>query len=143
MTNTSPTDHAKSAAQDVAQAAQAKAKAAATHAQHDLAARAQQQADQVSEAAGAFDANPYAQEAAAKVSATLSQVADAVRDADFATVHADVTRFARRNPALFFGGAMALGFVAARALKASERPHNGTDHTPRPMDQDVRRWGDA
>lgn len=37
----------------------------------------------------------------------------------------DTQQFARRKPALFFGGAVALGFIAARFLKASNERFGG------------------
>ncbi|MEY8838081.1 hypothetical protein AB9K41_03460, partial [Cribrihabitans sp. XS_ASV171] len=59
----------------------------------------------------------------------LTHAASAVRDADFNSIQEDLTVFARRNPLLFFGGAALLGFVAARALKASER-HDDDGYAP-------------
>ena len=38
----------------------------------------------------------------------------------------EVERYARQNPALFLGGAFALGLVAARFLKSSGQRHEGT-----------------
>jgi hypothetical protein len=57
-------------------------------------------------------------------SETLDKAAGYVSSADVRrTVH-DVERFARRQPALFFGGAFLLGLAAGRFLKSS-RQRNG------------------
>jgi hypothetical protein len=54
-------------------------------------------------------------------SETIEKAAGYVSSADVArTVH-DVERFARRQPALFFGGAFLLGLAAGRFLKSSQR----------------------
>jgi hypothetical protein len=42
-----------------------------------------------------------------------------LRDRDLRTATADRERFARRRPAMFLGGAFALGLLAARFLKSS------------------------
>ena len=57
----------------------------------------------------------YAESAATKV----EDVARYFETADFKTVSRDVESFARRNPAVFVGGAFALGIIAARFLKSS------------------------
>ena len=44
-----------------------------------------------------------------------------IEDKEFKELIRDVEQFARRNPALFVGGAFALGIVAARFLKSSSR----------------------
>ena len=115
--NTNPKD----VAQDVAAKAKAEAVNAAEHVKDTAAATAEDQAAKLREAGAAFDDNPYARQAAEQISDGLSHLADNIRDADFGTLHQDVSDFARRNPLLFFGGAAALGFVVGRVLKASER----------------------
>jgi hypothetical protein len=44
---------------------------------------------------------------------------------DLNTMYRDVETLARRNPALFLGGAFALGFLAARFLKSSNPRRSG------------------
>lgn len=46
---------------------------------------------------------------------------------DLDNVVSDVERFARRNPAAFLGGAVALGFIASRFLKSSAGSSYGSD----------------
>lgn len=49
----------------------------------------------------------------------LDDFAETMRDRDLDSMIADVGDFARRQPALFIGGAVALGFALSRFLKAS------------------------
>ncbi|HYC33345.1 MAG TPA: hypothetical protein VEB59_13725 [Gemmatimonadales bacterium] len=51
----------------------------------------------------------------------VDQVASYLRDVDFQRVARDVEDLARRQPALVFGAAFALGLIGARFLKSSER----------------------
>lgn len=46
---------------------------------------------------------------------------------DLDNVVTDVERFARRNPAAFLGGAVALGFIASRFLKSSANTYSDRD----------------
>lgn len=88
-------------------------------AKHKVAAQAQDTSTRVREAGDAFGDGSFAQVAATQIADNLSSAADAVRGTDLGDLQSDVTEFARRNPALFLGGAAALGFVLARAAKAS------------------------
>jgi hypothetical protein len=54
----------------------------------------------------------------------LGRVAGAIKDRDVASIVSDVTRFARRQPALFLGGAFTAGLFAARFLKSSSGSGN-------------------
>jgi hypothetical protein len=49
----------------------------------------------------------------------LDQLAGALKGRNLATLADDVTRLARRQPALFLGGAFTAGLIAARFLKSS------------------------
>jgi hypothetical protein len=55
------------------------------------------------------------------VSETMDKAAGYVGSADITRTVQDVERFARRQPALFFGGAFLLGLAAGRFLKSSQR----------------------
>ena len=61
----------------------------------------------------------YSETAAVK----LREAADYFNSHDLETMYHDVEGLARRNPAVFVGGAFALGFIAARFLKSSS-PRN-------------------
>lgn len=117
----SPADDVQHAAENIADTARAEAQEATEEVKDRLAARAEAEARAVHRAADEFEGGTYAQQAADQLSDTLSHVAHAVRDADLSEVQADLAAFARRNPLVFFGGAAVLGFMAGRALKASER----------------------
>jgi hypothetical protein len=60
----------------------------------------------------------YAQTAAGK----LEQVAGYFDNRDLRAITRDVENYARRNPALFIGGAFVVGVLAARFLKSSPTP---------------------
>src|SRR5207302_1679962 len=47
-----------------------------------------------------------------------------LRERDLEDLVGEVEEFARHQPALFFGSAFALGFLAARFLKSSNEPSN-------------------
>ncbi|MGR3503690.1 hypothetical protein [Pseudaestuariivita sp.] len=64
-------------------------------------------------------------QALGQVVAGLEKAGAFVRGQDAQDLVHDVQQFARRNPLLFLGGAVAAGFVAARFLKSS----NGAAHT--------------
>jgi len=57
----------------------------------------------------------------------VDRVADYLRAADGRTMARDVEDLARRQPALVFAGAFALGLVAARFLKSSEPDYRSND----------------
>ncbi|MEJ6389470.1 hypothetical protein [Gymnodinialimonas ulvae] len=154
----------KTAAKDVA--AKAKAEASSTaddikdavadkadDVMDDVAAKADAHADDLRDAGAAFENNPYARQAAEQISDSLTQMASTLRDTDLSTLQNDVSAFARRNPLVFFGSAAALGFLAGRAVKASERADyqvSASDRHNYPSvpdaqraypDQNKHRWG--
>ena len=62
---------------------------------------------------------PMVGDYAERAADTIDDLASFLRDKSAGEIIDDVHRFARREPALFFGGAFALGMVAARFLKSS------------------------
>lgn len=55
----------------------------------------------------------------------LERVSASLRNKDLATMLSEASDLARSHPAIFLGGAVALGFVAGRFLHASgEEPHD-------------------
>jgi len=54
------------------------------------------------------------------VAESLAGFADAVRGRDVSEIVEEVSRFGRRNPGAFLGGAALLGFAAVRMARASE-----------------------
>jgi hypothetical protein len=58
---------------------------------------------------------------AESVASQVDQLADYLRNRDGRAMLDDIDRLARRQPALVIGGAFALGLLAARFIKSSER----------------------
>jgi hypothetical protein len=56
---------------------------------------------------------------AGRLAEMVNGVSGYLRERDLDQITGEVERFARRNPAVFIGGAFALGFVASRFLKSS------------------------
>ncbi|OAN81768.1 hypothetical protein A8B78_08875 [Jannaschia sp. EhC01] len=132
------------AAKDIADTAKAELSARGETVKDTAADRAEQEAEQMRRAGEAFDGNPFAREAAHHIAENLSSAAHALREADLSSIQHDVADFARRNPLVFFGGAAAVGFLAARALKASERAEPATVSQHRLPDQSARvEWGQS
>jgi len=74
------------------------------------------------QAAQAFENDlPQAAQYIRQASEQIQNVADRVRESDVRELVGEVQEFARRQPTLFFGGAVILGFAALRFLK-SEPP---------------------
>jgi hypothetical protein len=77
-------------------------------------------AQAVSRAAGEFDSDvPEAALYIRRTAGKIESVANAVRERDVRDLVGEVQDFARRQPTLFFGGAVILGFAALRFLKSS------------------------
>jgi hypothetical protein len=65
-----------------------------------------------------------------KTAHALDGVANYFERKDLRAITRDIEDFARRNPAIFLGGAFALGLLAARFLKSSPPRHmSGSRHT--------------
>jgi hypothetical protein len=74
----------------------------------------------VHQAADVFDREvPQASQYIHQAAEHIDTVADAVRTKRMREVAQDVQYFARQQPAIFFGGALLLGFAAIRIFKAS------------------------
>lgn len=77
-------------------------------------------AQAVDSAADAFDDKlPQAAQYIRQAAMQMESVAGAVRERDMQELLGEVQDFARRQPALFFGGAVILGFAAVRFFKSS------------------------
>ena len=74
----------------------------------------------VQRAAGGFDDTvPQAAQYIRQAAGQIETVANAVRERDVRELVGEVQEFARRQPTLFFGGAVILGFAALRFFKSS------------------------
>ena len=108
------------AARDFASQAKDKAEAAAMERKSVGADYLRSIAQATDHAATAFDADlPQAARYIRQASEQIHGVADTVRERDVRELFADVQGFARRQPTLFFGGAVLLGFAALRFLKST------------------------
>jgi hypothetical protein len=77
-------------------------------------------AQATSRAANEFDSDlPQAAHYIRQASEQMQGVADTVREKDVRELVGEVQDFARRQPTLFFGGAVVLGFAALRFLKST------------------------
>lgn len=65
-----------------------------------------------------------------EIARRIEDLSSYVENADFRDIARDVETLARRQPALFIGGAFALGLLAARFLKSS-RPNQGSSNRSR------------
>jgi hypothetical protein len=88
-------------------------------------------AQAIHRAAGEFEGDvPQAAQYIRKAAGQIETVANAVRDRNVRDLVGEVEQFARRQPALFFGGAMMLGFAAIRFLKTTTpNPGAGSDNS--------------
>jgi hypothetical protein len=81
----------------------------------------------VHQAAEVFDQEaPQAARYIHQAADQIDGVAEAVRSKSMREVTSEVQGFARRQPAIFFGGAMLLGFAAVRLFRATP-PSSGPD----------------
>lgn len=62
----------------------------------------------------------------------LRRMGQAVSERDFSDLAREVAAFAQRRPAIFFGGAFAIGFGLARFLASSKPSVSGYDAEPQP-----------
>jgi hypothetical protein len=128
-------DEARDKAQGFAASAKDKAAKMAESRVNGVKDQAAGQIDEAADrvrAAGAdlSDEDGYPAQAADYLADNLAQAAAALRDADMGSMLDDATHFARRNPAMFLGGAALLGFAAGRLMKASNRDHEDTYARP-------------
>ena len=122
---------AKDQATQLADTAKHEAGSAASQAQQEIESAVSEQksvgadylgsiAQAADRAAGEFDQSlPMAANYIRQASEQIQGFADGVRNKDMRALLGEVESFARKQPALFFGGAVMLGFAALRFLKSS------------------------
>ena len=80
---------------------------------------------------------PQAAQFIRQASEQIQGFADTVRERDARELLGDVQDFARRQPTLFFGGAVVLGFAALRFLKSAAPASNAANlHQPSPAQRE-------
>jgi hypothetical protein len=108
------------AARDMASSAKDKVETAVTQQKSVGADYIGSIAQAAGRAAHEFDQDlPQAAHYIRQASEQIQGVADTVRERDVRELVGEVQDFARRQPTLFFGGAVVLGFAALRFLKSS------------------------
>jgi ElaB/YqjD/DUF883 family membrane-anchored ribosome-binding protein len=116
-------DELGSVARDAADKAADKIKEQVGQQQHAGADYAHRFAENLRNAAHAFDAEtPIAARAIEAAAGYIDDAADKVRDGSFSELMDNVTAFARRQPAAFLGLSVLAGFAAVRFLKAAGNP---------------------
>ncbi len=138
MSNTSgsPSD-VTSQVQDAADQAKEKAGEIAGQAKQTTTERANEQKDRAVDSLGSLarafgdvgnqlrDENPTIARYADMAADKIDQFAGQIGGRDVTDLLGDVEDYARRNPAVFIGGAFALGIVGARFLKSSRPSTSG------------------
>lgn len=122
-------------AEHLKETARSKADQQASALRDHAADRVKRTANAANAAADQFDPASLQAEAVRRVADRVDDIAAQIRDGDLSSMMTQVQNFARRNPALFVGGAVLAGFAATRFLKASD---------PRSIDTlDDDPWGSA
>lgn len=112
----------KSAASDTAHRAAEKAEAVAGEKKAEAAARVDSYGQAIHDSAKSLEEHdPNIAWLAHRAADRLQDMANYVRERDFAAMRADAENFARRHPAAFFGGICVAGLILGSALKASQR----------------------
>ncbi|MEM9795095.1 MAG: hypothetical protein AAF919_01310 [Pseudomonadota bacterium] len=112
---------AKTEAREFGEKAKSVAEAKAEEAKGYATSELDRRAESIRHAGREYGESSYQAHAADYLASNLHHAADVIRDRDVSSLLDDVSQFARRNPAVFLGGAALLGFAAARLLKASDR----------------------
>lgn len=133
------TDHLKQqgrdAAHDVSEAAQHQAESFYNQ-QRDTAAEQTQKFTSVFyKMADEFDnqQQPYFSQQVRKLADTADRFSNKLRDKDLKSICQEAQSYSRREPALFFGGAIAAGFLLTRFLRSSsQHSHSSNNHSHQP-----------
>jgi hypothetical protein len=138
-TQTNPDQQADGQAQEKAQAAAGQAQAK-VHEQLDerssqLAAQAHQQASDLRSVSKALrdQGKDRPAQAVDRVAGYAEQIGGYLRDTDPDSMLSDAEDFGRRKPAAVAAGALALGLVASRFLKASSSRRYSTRQSQQPV----------
>jgi hypothetical protein len=126
------TEKTQEQASEIGSMAKRLASDAAARAQSAIAEQKSLGAQYVASVAGALhraagevnEELPFAAKYLHQTADQIDSAAQTVRDRDMRELVGEVESFARRQPALFFGGAMLLGFAALRFLKSA--PEGGS-----------------
>lgn len=124
---------AKSTAQDLAHGASSKAADAAHKAQANAATEMKDVASALRHAAEDLRQGSPQERTLSQIANGIADASEAIRDKDLGEIVSDMGTFARRNPAVFLGGAALLGFAVTRFAKASDSRDGGMTATSTPQ----------
>ncbi len=127
---------ASRAAQDLRGKAEDTARTAAGEARNQAEGAKDRVASEVSSVASAFrkaademrDGSPQ-ERTMGQIASGLADASEALQAKDLGDLTRDLGDFARRNPAVFLGGAALVGFAATRFMKASQAPSGRDEPT--------------
>lgn len=115
-------DRARETADDAMQSAKKAATSQADAAKSSVADEVSGVASALRTAAEEMRSGSPQERTFGQIAEGLADASDAVREKDLSTMVQDVTRFARKNPLVFLGGAALIGFAATRFAKATGEP---------------------
>ncbi len=113
------TDQARETADNAVQSATTAATTQANAAKSSVADEVSSVASALRTAAEEMRSGSPQERTFGQIAEGLADASDALREKDLNTMVQDVTRFARKNPLVFLGGAALIGFAATRFAKAS------------------------
>ncbi len=118
-------DDVRSTARDAADNVRSEAEARAHDAKDSAADEVSGISSALNSAASEMRDGSLQQRSMSHIADRVAYASETLRDRDFGEMTQDLGTFARRNPALFLGGAALLGFAVARFAKSSEQPATG------------------
>lgn len=121
-------EQAKTGAQGVADAVSSEAAGYANQAKETTAEEVKSVASALRSAAQDLRSGSPQERTFSQIAESLADASDAVRNKDLSEMVGDLNRFAKKNPLVFLGGAVLVGFAATRFAKAtseSRQDHNG------------------
>ncbi|WP_447555413.1 hypothetical protein [Vreelandella sp. EE22] len=131
-------DQGKEAAHDISDAAQHQAEHLYDNQRKAFAEQAHKFTDVMKKAADDFDnqQQPFFSQQVRKVANLADGFSNQLRDKDLRRICHDAQDYSRREPAIFIGGAIAAGFLAARFLRSS-RSHDHGQYSERTTDMNT------
>ncbi|WP_185856233.1 hypothetical protein [Vreelandella populi] len=117
---------------DVSEAAQHQAESLFNRQRDTAAEQTNKFTNAINKMADEFDSQeqPYFSQQARKLADTADRFSNKLRDKDLKSLCQEAQSYSRREPALFFGGAIAAGFLLTRFLRSSgQHSHSSSQHS--------------
>ncbi|WP_316016109.1 hypothetical protein [Roseobacter sp. HKCCA0434] len=122
---------ARAAAQDARHKAETEVRARADGMKEAAASEVSNMANALRTAADELRSGSPQERTFAQIADGLADASDSIRGKDMGEIAGDLSRYARRNPLVFLGGAALIGFAATRFANASaRRPYDHDDYEP-------------